>query len=402
MAVYQFTDFYTFNANGIVMPDTDELKSRVEDMMRTVFGSDIDVTAETPMGRIVEMITLLMVQTLGINAQNANQYNLNQTIGAYLDGVGVLYGLTRKAATHTRVKCTVYGTANTVVPTTVVVQSAEGYKFSPENAITIDNTGSAVGYFLALESGPIPCEHGTLTEIVSGVVGLESVSNNTTTATVFGTTLETDAAYRGRILASCALGSASIRAISNAIYNADDSVSSCVVLENGYSQSIVKRGITIPAHSIFICVFGGDDEAIANAVFNTKTAGAGYTYSAGTATLKNITVTDDVTGDSYHVYFFRPIEVSISASLTVDPHDYSGIDIVGDIRKHIANYLNEVGIGATITKSAVWKYVLDNMQTIDIRQLEISKTGRTAQESITLEANKIATTGDDLITVSLV
>ena len=95
METYDFTDLYRLDNNaGVVITDTADIKSRVEDMMKTVFGADVDVTEETPMGRLVEMITVLMSQTLSINAQNANQFNINLATGVYLDAIGSLFGIT--------------------------------------------------------------------------------------------------------------------------------------------------------------------------------------------------------------------------------------------------------------------------------------------------------------------
>ena len=401
MATYQFTDLYKFDGNaGIAMPDIDDLKKRVEDMMYAIFGTNIDVTAETPLGRLIEMITVLMTQTLGINVQNANQYNLNQTSGIYLDAIGVLFGLPRHAATNTRVKCSLAGQPDTLVPTTVVVETEEGYKFSPENAITLDANGKATGYFIALESGPIPCDANTLTKITSGVVGLTSVINDTDVATEIGTVLESDTAYRARIITARATGSSSVEAIANAIYNSDSDISSCVVLENGRSQSVVKRGITIPPHSIYACVMGGDDNAIAKAIFNSKTAGCGYTLSAGSATLKKIRVSTMLMNQD--IYFFRPIDTAIKFAVSADRYLYSGSDIEGDIRKTLVDFLSEKGIGSTIDRIGALRYLQEKMQTIRIDNLIMSLLGGEQTESISLDANRIGTTTDAYIDIVII
>ena len=403
MDTYVFNDLYNFDKNaGIVQADTSDLKSRVEDMMRIVFGADIDVTAETPIGRLIECMVVLMTMTLGINAQNANQYNLNQATGIFLDSLGNLFKLPRHAATHTRVNATVKGTAGTVIPTTAIVANNAGYQFSPEVEITIGNDGTATGYFLAIDDGAIPCDAGTMTTIVSGVVGWDSVSNDTTVSTVYGSAIETDAAYRKRIMQSRSTGTANVNAIANAIYNADENVSSCIVLENGFGYSVVKNGITLPPHSVYICVYGGDDDKIASAIFNTKTLGAQYTKTAGTATLVDKLVLEIASKFGYHVYFFRPIETSLTFYLNISRNLYSGADLVGDIKTQVMNYIIESGIGATISSAELNKYINEKISNIKINSISFARLGATEQlDEYTLDANRIAVTTTDNITISV-
>lgn len=395
-----FSDLYGFDEGaGVVIVDTADVKTAVEQMMMRVFGTNVDVTEETPMGRLVEALTVLMTQTLSVNAQNANQYNINVASGNYLDAIGALFGLPRRAATHTRVKVNVTGTNGTVIPTTCIAENAEGYKFSPEDSITIGSDGTASGYFVSLDTGAIPCDYGTLTTIVSGTTGWSTISNNTTTANEYGADLETDTEYRDRILAARSRGSASISAITNAIYNSDEDVKNVYVMENGYGQPISKRGITIPPHSIFVCVSGGSSANIADAIFRTKTAGAGYTYSASPATLTTVQVTDENTGLSYNVFFFRPVSTDISFTATVNRHTYAGSNLEDDVQKALIDYCQKSGIGATITKEGAVAHLASKIPSIKILSVTMSYTGGSATDSIELAANRIPNTSASLVTV---
>lgn len=398
MATYQFDNLYTFDSNaGIVIPDTSDLKSRVEDMMRSIFGTNIDVTAETPMGRLIEMIVVLMVQTLGINAANANQYNLNQTSGIYLDAIGVLFGLTRNAATHTRVLCNVTGTANVIIPTSAIAENNAGYKFLPENPITIGEDGTGQGYFLASETGAIPCDDGTLTTIVSGVEGWLTVSNDTGISTIYGTDLESDRTFRERILSARSTGSSNTEAIANAIYNADTDVKSVCVLENGYSVPIVKKNVVIPAHSIFVCVYGGQEDAIAKAIFEKKTAGAGYTYTVETHAAKVVEVEDS--WSTYNVYYFEPLETTLNIDLSIDKYLYTGISIETDVKTAIKNYIVESGIGATISRESITTYLAQKLPSIKVMNVIIKESGGSYQDTITLNGDCIGSVSDSSITI---
>lgn len=396
-----FSDLYGFDEGaGVVIVDTADVKTAVEQMMMRVFGTNVDVTEETPMGRLVEALTVLMTQTLSVNAQNANQYNINVASGNYLDAIGALFGLPRRAATHTRVKVNITGLANFVIPNTCRAQNTEGYLFRPEDEITIGLDGTASGYFISIDTGAIPCDYGTLT-VITGV-GNESgitISNNTTTANEYGADLETDTEYRDRILAARSRGSASISAITNAIYNSDEDVKNVYVMENGYGQPISKRGITIPPHSIFVCVSGGSSANIADAIFRTKTAGAGYTYTASPATLTTVQVTDENTGLSYNVFFFRPVSTDISFTATVNRYTYAGSNLESDVQKALIDYCQKSGIGATITKEGAVAHLASKIPSIKILSVTMSYTGGSATDSIELAANRIPNTSASLVTV---
>ena len=96
MAV-QFTNLYNYiTSNGIVIPITSDIKSAVENEFKSIFGSDLDVTSQTAVGRLIEAFTLLIVNFVGITAQNANQNNVTYATGAYLDSCGALFSISRR------------------------------------------------------------------------------------------------------------------------------------------------------------------------------------------------------------------------------------------------------------------------------------------------------------------
>lgn len=83
--------------NGIVLPQVSSVRAKVEDAFLELFGADFSLEPETPQGRLVEAIALLFADILRVNALNANSFNLNQAVGAYLDNLGAVYGVARQA-----------------------------------------------------------------------------------------------------------------------------------------------------------------------------------------------------------------------------------------------------------------------------------------------------------------
>ena len=71
-----FPDLYEYaSQTGIVIPQTSDIKQLIVDAFERIFGADVSTSDETPMGRFIEALTMLFVNVLGVNAQNANFLN---------------------------------------------------------------------------------------------------------------------------------------------------------------------------------------------------------------------------------------------------------------------------------------------------------------------------------------
>lgn len=96
IADIQFEDLYRFiDSTGVTIPYMDEVKTAVENTFRQIFGADLDVSEETPTGRLIEAISIMFIQVIGVNAQNANGFNVRTATGSYLDALGNLFGVRR-------------------------------------------------------------------------------------------------------------------------------------------------------------------------------------------------------------------------------------------------------------------------------------------------------------------
>ena len=93
-----FGNLYDYaGKSGIVLPQTDDIKANIELAFKQTFGDDFSVSEETPAGRLIEALTMLFVDVLGVNAQNANSFNVRQAFGSHLDALGIIFGIARLA-----------------------------------------------------------------------------------------------------------------------------------------------------------------------------------------------------------------------------------------------------------------------------------------------------------------
>lgn len=100
MAEYEkesiFDGIFTYTTNrGILVPSTSEIRDRVEQGFKYVFGQEMDTTTETPAGRFIEAFTMMLVNVIGVNAINANGLNVRQAIGNWLDMDGAVFDVDR-------------------------------------------------------------------------------------------------------------------------------------------------------------------------------------------------------------------------------------------------------------------------------------------------------------------
>lgn len=98
MEEINFGSLYSYQTkNGVVLPITNDIKTKVEEAFKGFFGEDFSVDSATPQGRMIEAITLLFCDALRVCAVNANGFNPYQAVGSYLDNLGRMYGVARLA-----------------------------------------------------------------------------------------------------------------------------------------------------------------------------------------------------------------------------------------------------------------------------------------------------------------
>lgn len=399
-------DLYEYNTEqGIIVPDTDEVKTDVENEYMSVFGSDLDLSPSTPQGRLIEMEALARQQAVGLCALVANQINIDYATGQYLDAIGAFYGVSRIGATRTRVLADVTGVYGTIIPAGSIAETDAGDRFYAENDIEIPVGGSTSGYFLSEEFGEIPCATHALSEIVSQIIGWESIDNGA--AAQIGSNIESDLAFRKRIKNTRYTGNSLIQSIQGAL-NQVENVKSSFVYDNGTSSAITYDSISIPAHSILIVVDGGTDAAVAAAILSKKSSGSGYAAITGQDVTVN--VPDGAYGVNYPVIFNRPDQLAFDVEIEVAQNTYTGSDLEQAVKDAIESWANgEVAgvdglkIGQNVSPYEIGAAVSDKIPQIYVKIVNICLHGGTpAATELTCTVGEIYTIAEANITVTVV
>lgn len=303
-------DYQYITSQGVIVPDTSTLRDDVENEFKSVFGQDLDVNPETPQGALITMEVENRDAVVRNNAELANQINPDLAGGIFLDAIWALMGGQRFDATHSflsQVKFT--GIAETIIPKGAQAATLNGDLFETTKTLIIGKDGSVTADMRAIETGAIECGVGQLNKVASSVLGWETVHNPSNA--VLGRDAESDLQSRRRRKQTLAKNTVSVgEAITSALHELEG-VRSLSYRENYTDQPMMFDGITLVPHSIYVCVEGGDKEAIARSLLRTKTLGAAFNGR------EEVEVLETISGQIYPVKFDRAKEIVLFCRVAV-------------------------------------------------------------------------------------
>ena len=373
---------------GVINADVSAVKAQVEEEYKAVFGDDLDTSAATPQGRLIEAETAGRANILEIIAYICNQINPNEATGQYLDSLCALTGCYRRGATRSSVLATLTGVAETVIPHNSEATTINNDIFYLENDAIIGADGTVTARFLSKELGAIPCGTGELTIIDSAVIGWETITNNT--PAVLGDEIETDAELRERRRTTLYNGRSLSGDILSAIYNIENIESVYIVVNNGI-QPLTTRGVTIAPNTLYTCVFGGSNQEIATALYMRNSAGCGYTGNT------TVPVTDPWSNVTYEVKFERPIVRYVDVKVYLQKDTGSG-DVTSAVTSAIMQYqagkvenLRGLEIGDTVSPFEIASAINIMVPGVFVKEVQIGFHGEGTQtQNLELNINEIA------------
>ena len=330
MAAYEYID-----STGLIVADTEQTKTEVQNEYLGDFGSDLDLSDESPEGVLINAETLSRNGIATNNAQLGNQINPSFAQGVFLDAIMALYpgilGQRKSGESSLLQSVELGGVAGALIPSGTVCVTDDDNNFLSVADVTLDGSGLATVDFLAENVGAINVGIGELNTLgVGAPLGLETVNNPT--SAIPGSDEETDSELRIRRDNTLSLQNISIsEAVTSAVGNLDG-VISLSFRENTKNVNQVIDGINLVPKSIYVCVDGGTDSDIALTLLRQKTTGGAWNGD----TL--VVVVDPISGQPYDVTFDRPAEIQTWIRVTIKPT--SAADYQALITQSILDYAN--------------------------------------------------------------
>ena len=361
---------------GVQVPEASEVVSDLGKVIQEAFQKNPDdpplnIEPTSPMGQVVDAFAAEVIAKNNEIAFLANQNNLKTTEGRFLDGFVSYILLSRKLSEATIVQCVCTGLQGTFIPYGVIVEDSNGNQFrhNDSNGVTIPASGSVVTSFASVVHGAIEVGIGTVQKIITVIPGWDSVNNEVVGAV--GRERESDTELRARYQNSVAINSTgSVAAIRSNLLNIDG-VIDVQVFENLAVNSVELFGVDVPGHGIAVCIFGGDDSAIAE-VINKKKMG-------GTAMGGNSTVTfidSEHLSARYDYPIYRPtlenfyVKVDFYANSMSDSVKQAVKKAVSDDALGLGDN-PRIGLGQTVYadrfRSAIYK-----VTNVNVRQIQVA------------------------------
>lgn len=390
---------YIFSSNnGTIVSDTADIKETVQQEYQTALGSDLSLEDSTPQGRLIDIETEARTSVIENNVLIANSINFNLASGIILDAWGANFGLFRGAAQSSSVTATITGVAGTTISAGSQVSTQAGDIFYLENQVTIPASGTINTTFLSLVKGAIPCPVNSLTKIIDGTLGWETINNPTTA--VLGNARESDASFKQQFYnAGLFTGMSLIEDYEKALSQVENVLSS-YVRDNGSNQPVVYDTVTIASHSVYACVDGGTDGDVAAALFKIKSGGSGWSAIAGQSV--TVDVVDATYGDTYAVTFNRPNQKQIYAAVTASAGSATAEDLVTAIQNAISNYINTLKIGEDVLLLSIANAIQTAVPGLQLTGLTIGvSVGSLSSSNIEIHINEVAKALTTNITVTI-
>ena len=377
---------------GVVVPNTqtvrDDFAQSVQDALpRDSLGNPVNVDSTSPLGQVIDLAVAEVEAKNTEIAYLANQFNPATARGVFLDALANLYGLERKVSEPTVVVCTCTGLKGTVIPYGAIVSDGSGnqLRHSQAGGVEIPENGKVDTNFATIEHGEIEIAAGTVTRIVTVVPGWDTVTN--AAAGVTGRTIEPDGELLNRMKESYAINANGTVENLQANLAALDGVLDCVVLENYTNVPKVEYGLNLEAHSVGICIVGGDDNAIARTIFERKSGGCGTNGET-----EVLFIDTEHFNASYRYRIVRPAAVPFTIQVTFDADDMNTSEKEAVIEALKQDFLGElknprVTLASTVYASRFYPCI-QNVTETPIKTVLIAVGDAEPAVSIEIPANQ--------------
>ena len=262
---------------------------------------------------------------------------------------------------------------------------------------TIGDNGTVETTFDTVEHGNIEIGANTVTNIVTVIAGWDSVNNPT--AGVTGRDLEPDGELISRMKESYAINANGTVANIQSNLSDLDGVLDCVVLENYSNRPQTQYSVQLVAHSIAVCIVGGDDDAIAETIFRRK--------SAGCATNGDTEVTYIDTEHFNAVYTYkiiRPTAQTFKVKVTFYAEGLNS-DLQNEIKEAVVkDFLGElknprVTLASTVYASRFYQ-AIQSVTDTPINNIQISLNNGAFANLIEVPANVSPTLTEDDVSIN--
>ncbi|MCP4482084.1 MAG: hypothetical protein GY817_04695 [bacterium] len=374
--------------SGFILKRLIDIKEEKEKKIKALLGEAIDVSENSILGQIIGVVSEADALIWELMQDVYLSQYPDSAEGINLDRVATLSGRKRLEAVKSTVIGTPIGTAGTVVPagTVISVDGAEDSRFITLEEKMIEADGTTRINMESEEAGEYTALAGTLAVIETPVAGLSGWTNEFDADV--GRDKENDTEFRKRLFASFQHSkTGTAEGLRSAILQNVEDMSAVMIMENMTSETVNN----IPPHSFHIVVSGGDEEKIAQEIYNAKASG----IQAYGEIVKQV---ETSTGDTVNIGFSRPVYKPIYLNITVWKNEGTTIT-ESEIKDLILEYGNNLSFGDNVI---VYPKIMSLLTGLSIYDAEIKvgiTSSPTQNNNIVINSNEIADFDSTKITI---
>lgn len=377
----------TLTETGIQIERLNDIVKRFEDGFRQIYGQNIDLSPNTPDGQMVGILAQIKMDIEELAENVYRQLDPDVATGAWLEQRVAYAGLMRRGASYSYLRSVILtGDPNTQLYAGIVVSDQNKVRWVLTSDIQLDSNGSGRADFRSEQLGSFNLAKNTALTIETVTLGL-------TNAVTFenaevGVEEETDTQLRERFLFSRTKNAQNSAEAITAKIAALPDVKQVRVLENNTAQ---RDAFGVEPHSIDVIVYGGNDEEIANVIYQNKGAGVGLQGNTLTNLKKD--------GETRPIRFDKVSLVDIQVSMRcVRYEDFTEID-KDQIKKLLAN--QSFKIGQTVSLSRLYSPI-NQVGGFWVKELKIARKGQQLKaENVALQPRDLARIMESNITIEV-
>ncbi len=379
------------DSNGFTRPQYETIVVDLTAKWQELFGSDSDTSAHSVAGVLIRLMAFFLDLIYKLAEKVYNSQYLSTATGVSLDKIASNFGLCRNPAEQAIVDLSFTGTPGFVILAGKMFKTTDGKIYQLGSDVLLSASGTGAGTAYAMETGAqynVPAN--AITSQVEPTSDIFTVTNPQ--AVENGANIETDAELAHRVrLANDTKPSSPVNGVISAVMEVPGVKSVQVVTNN--TMAVDSYGN--PAKTIHVYVDGGEEMKIADALFNSVSAGI---LMVGSHTE---TMTDAAGFSGNVVAFDYANKETLFVTVDVTTNNDFEINGVDQVKDAVNDYLGSVPMGGTVRFSYLYKYIYDNVNGIVVATVKIgTKAASQSMTDIPLTQFSIATTTADSLVVT--
>ena len=431
---------------GVVVPTEADIFSGVQADMQAAFGGDLNMSVETPQGQLATSQAAIIAAAYAAFLNLANSFDPAYASGRFQDAIGRYYNLSRNPPLSTVLTVNCYGATGLEIPAGALLVDTNNNQYAANSSGIIPSAGYVQLSFACTVTGPLQVP-GSVTIyqtvqgwdsaiLVSGVEGqnIESriafeqrrqqtlaANSNNTNAAILGVVQQVPGVLSAYVTENSSsypvannpaatvtgylvgttltilsgtmpASTAGLFVSGVGVLNGTSIVSGSGPYTVNLSQTVASSGspvylqiggVQISANSLYVCVYGGSNAAVAAAIFSKKPPGCGFSGNTS-QTVYDASPPYGTPGIPYTITFQTAVALPIFFAVNLKNNAAIPSNATALIQTAITNAFAGIDggqpaqIGATVISSRFIQGILSMGAWAQVLSLQIASTNNTA------------------------